>query len=129
MSSGNPKRITRGESIAHGARAAGGAALLGVFGEMVLSAEKSPPRPNVLFVFADRMRAASPGCMGNPEICLTFMRGWHAGTMRRALFGPVSPDCPGSLVQEHPNVEVILTELAAQPPVVNIALDTGEEDS
>ncbi len=56
------------------------------------------------------------------------MRTWHAGTMRRALFGPVSPDCPASLVQEHPNVEVVLTESAAEPPLVNITLDTGEEE-
>ena len=67
--------------------------------------------------------------LASKKICLTFMRTWHAGTMRRALFGPVSPDCPGSLVQEHPNVEIILTELAAEPPLVNITLDTGEEES
>ena len=66
--------------------------------------------------------------LASKKICLTFMRTWHAGTMRRALFGPVSADCPGSLVQEHPNVEVIMTELAAQPPLVNITLDTGEEE-
>ncbi len=65
--------------------------------------------------------------LASKRICLTFMRTWHAGTMRRALFGPVSADCPASLVQEHPNVEVLLTELAAEPPLVNITLDTGEE--
>lgn len=66
--------------------------------------------------------------LASKRICLTFMRTWHAGTMRRALFGPVSPDCPASLVQEHPNVEVVLTESAAAPPLVNITLDTGEEE-
>ena len=35
------------------------------------------------------------------------MRTWHSGTMRRSIFGPVSRDCPASLVQEHPNVEVV----------------------
>ena len=66
--------------------------------------------------------------LASKRIILTFMRTWHAGTMRRSLFGPVSKDCPASLVQEHPNVEVILTELAAEPPLVNITLDTGEEE-
>lgn len=65
--------------------------------------------------------------LASKKICLTFMRSWHSGTMRRAIFGPISVDCPGSLVQEHPNVEIILTELAAEPPTVNITLDTGEE--
>jgi len=65
--------------------------------------------------------------LASKKICLTFMRTWHSGTMRRSIFGPVSKDCPASLVQEHPNVEVILTDLAADPPLVNITLDTGEE--
>ena len=66
--------------------------------------------------------------MASKKIILTFMRTWHSGTMRRALFGPVAKDCPASLVQEHSNVEIILTELAAEPPLVNITLDTGEEE-
>jgi len=67
--------------------------------------------------------------LASKRICLTFMRTWHAGTMRRALFGPISPDCPASLVQEHSNVEVLLTDLAAEAPMVNMTLDTGEEES
>lgn len=66
--------------------------------------------------------------MASKKIILTFMRTWHSGTMRRALFGPVAKDCPGSLVQEHSNVEVIVTELAAEPPVIDIIMDTGEEE-
>ncbi len=65
--------------------------------------------------------------LASKRICLIGMRAWHAGTVRRALFGPVSADCPGSLLQEHPNVEVLMTELAAKPPMVNVTLDTGEE--
>jgi len=61
------------------------------------------------------------------KIHLTFMRSWHAGVLRRALFGPVSVDCPGSLIQQHPDVEVTLTELAARPPQLNVAQATGEE--
>ncbi|MFH1905071.1 MAG: glucosamine-6-phosphate isomerase [bacterium] len=61
------------------------------------------------------------------KIHLTFMRSWHAGVLRRALFGPVTVECPGSLIQNHPNFCVTLTELAAQPPIVNVAQATGEE--
>lgn len=57
---------------------------------------------------------------------LTFMRNWHAGLWRRALLGPVTAEFPGSLMQEHPNITVTLTELAAELPVVNTHQDTGE---
>lgn len=66
--------------------------------------------------------------LASKRILLCGMRTWHAGTVRRALFGPITADCPASLLQEHSNVEVILTELAARPPLVNVTLDTGEED-
>jgi len=48
------------------------------------------------------------------HIHLLFMRSWHAGVLRRALFGPVTPSFPGSLVQLHHNVTVSVTEVAAQ---------------
>lgn len=57
----------------------------------------------------------------------TFMRSWHAGLWRRAFLGPVTSAFPGSLVQEHPNLTVTLTELAAAVPMVNTAQATGEE--
>ena len=58
---------------------------------------------------------------------MTFMRSWHAGLWRRAMLGPVTSEFPGSLLQEHPNVEITMTELAARPPMVNTAQATGEE--
>jgi glucosamine-6-phosphate deaminase len=61
------------------------------------------------------------------KIHLTFMRSWHAGVLRRVLFGPVTGRCPGSFVQEHPNVEMTLTKLAASLPVIDVAQATGEE--
>lgn len=64
--------------------------------------------------------------LASDEIHLTFMRSWHAGVLRRALFGPVSVDCPGSLLQEHDQVEVTLTEIAAKPPVLNVDQDIGD---
>ncbi len=60
------------------------------------------------------------------RIHLTFMRSWHAGVLRRALFGPVSGRCPGSFVQEHPNVTVTLTELAAALPLIHVAQRVAE---
>ena len=60
------------------------------------------------------------------KIHLTFMRNWHAGILRRALFGPVTGRCPGSFIQEHSNVEVTLTELAARVPMQHILQATGE---
>lgn len=63
------------------------------------------------------------------KIHLTFMRSWHAGVFRRALFGPVTGACPGSFVQEHDNVEVTVTRLAARPPVLDVSQATGEGES
>jgi glucosamine-6-phosphate deaminase len=60
---------------------------------------------------------------------LTFMRNWHAGLWRRALLGPVTAAFPGSLLQEHANLTVTMTALAAAPPVVNTAQATGEENA
>ncbi|NQU39842.1 MAG: hypothetical protein HQ523_07810 [Lentisphaerae bacterium] len=58
---------------------------------------------------------------------LIMMRNWHAGLWRRALLGPVTSAFPGSLLQEHPNLTVTITELAAAPPMVDAHQDTGEE--
>lgn len=55
------------------------------------------------------------------RIHLTFLRSWHAGVLRRALFGPVTGRCPGSFVQRHPNVAVTVTELAAALPLIHVA--------
>ena len=60
------------------------------------------------------------------RIHLTFMRSWHAGVLRRVLFGPVTGRCPGSFVQQHGNVEVTLTKSASAVPVLNVAQATGE---
>ncbi len=59
------------------------------------------------------------------KIHLTFMRSWHAGVLRRALFGPVTVRCPGSLIRKHPDFEVTLTEIAARPPLLNVSQATG----
>ncbi len=56
------------------------------------------------------------------EIRLTFMRSWHAGVMRRALFGPISTNCPGSLVQNHPNVLAYVTPEARTVPSIDLLM-------
>ncbi len=58
----------------------------------------------------------------------TFMRNWHAGLWRRAFLGPVTQEFPGSLLQQHPNLRITMTQLAARPPVVNTAQETGERE-
>lgn len=55
------------------------------------------------------------------RIHLTFMRSWHSGVLRRALFGPVTGRCPGSFVQDHPNVTVTLSAIAAELPLIHVA--------
>lgn len=63
------------------------------------------------------------------RVRLTFMRSWHAGLWRRALLGEVSSSFPGSLIQEHPNYSIIMTELAAAAPLLNVSQATGEESN
>ena len=57
----------------------------------------------------------------------TFMRNWHAGLWRRAFLDPVTDEFPGSYLQEHPNLKITMTKLAAGVPFVNTAQATGEE--
>jgi glucosamine-6-phosphate deaminase len=60
------------------------------------------------------------------KIHLTFMRSWHAGVLRRALFGPVTASFPGSLVQLHPNVKATITSVAAALPPLSILQNPGK---
>lgn len=60
------------------------------------------------------------------QIHLTFMRSWHAGVLRRALFGPVTPSFPGSLAQLHPNVKATITAVAAALPPLSILQSPGK---
>ena len=59
-------------------------------------------------------------------IHLTFMRSWHAGVLRRALFGPVTATFPGSLLQLHSNVKATVTALAAKVPATSILQSPGK---
>ena len=64
--------------------------------------------------------------LGARRMHLTFMRSWHAGVLRRGLFGPITPSFPGSLVQLHPDVTVSVTEIAAQVPPFSILQSPGK---
>lgn len=48
-----------------------------------------------------------------PSVLLLADGAAKAGIVARALRRPISPDCPASFLQEHPNVTVILDEAAA----------------
>ena len=61
------KRLTRREFIRCGVGVAAAAALAGPLGQLA-DAAPSPRKPNILFVFADQMRAASLGCLGNSDV-------------------------------------------------------------
>jgi glucosamine-6-phosphate deaminase len=58
--------------------------------------------------------------LGAKKLHLPFMRTWHAGVLRRALFGPVTPKFPTSLVQLHPNVVATITAVAAMLPMNSV---------
>lgn len=60
------------------------------------------------------------------SIHLYYMRTWHSAVMRRALFGPVSPSFPSSLVQTHPNVAVTMVSYVAELPMINVTQHIGE---
>jgi len=60
--------------------------------------------------------------LGMKEILLTkkiymyFMRDWQAAILRKFMHGPITPRVPGSLLQNHPFVKVIVSENAAVIP-------------
>lgn len=60
------------------------------------------------------------------EVHLYLMRTWHSGIMRRALFGGVTPKCPGSYIQLHDNVRICMTPEVVNLPVINVTLNIGK---
>ena len=67
MSTEHNDSLTRREFIRRGIGVAAAAALVNPL-EQLLAATASPRKPNVVFVFADQMRAASLGCLGNRDV-------------------------------------------------------------
>ena len=60
------------------------------------------------------------------RIVLTFLRNWHRGLWRRAFFGPLTQNFPGSAIQTHKNIEVVMTQTAAELPIITVAQSIGE---
>ena len=57
--------------------------------------------------------------LGARQLRVYLMRTWQPAVMRRALYGPVTPACPASFVQTHPDVVVNLVEYVAATPWFN----------
>jgi glucosamine-6-phosphate deaminase len=47
-------------------------------------------------------------------------RPWQAGVVRRALHGPVTPDCPASLLRTHPDASLTLARFVANLPDIQL---------
>lgn len=52
------------------------------------------------------------------ELRLYCNRPWQSAVIRRVLFGPVSPDCPASLIRRHPRASLTITEQVAARPQI-----------
>jgi len=50
-------------------------------------------------------------------IHMSFMRDWHAAIVRKFIHGPVTSNFPASLLQEHTNVNVVISKNAAKLPL------------
>lgn len=68
MSTDHNNGLTRREFVQLGIKAAATVALAGSLEHLVDAAAAAPRKPNVVFVFADQMRAASLGCLGNTDV-------------------------------------------------------------
>lgn len=47
--------------------------------------------------------------------------GWQSAVIRRALYGPVTPLCPASLLQRHPEMRFVVLDSVADQPIVGTA--------
>lgn len=58
--------------------------------------------------------------LGSRRLRFYCNRAWQSGVIRRALHGPVSPDCPASYLRHHDNAQVTLTRQVAAPPDIRL---------
>jgi len=47
-------------------------------------------------------------------------RPWQSGVVRRVLHGPVTPECPASLLRTHPDAELAIADYVAAAPVIGL---------
>lgn len=55
------------------------------------------------------------------KIVVYFMRDWQAAIFRKALFGPITAQVPGSFLQEHTNVKVVVSKNVTKCPIADIS--------
>lgn len=83
---------------------------------------------NGAFTARGNLEAMPPKCVtigfkeiyGAKRIALYCFRHWQSAAVRKALHGKVSTACPASLLQTHPNSEIIISELVAQTPIPSV---------
>lgn len=56
--------------------------------------------------------------LGARKILLYANRPWQRGVVRMAVHGPVSASCPASLLQMHPDAEIVVSDFVAEPAEV-----------
>ena len=44
------------------------------------------------------------------------MRPWQSSVVRRVFYGPVTPRYPASILQRHPDLQLVMVEFVAQQP-------------
>lgn len=47
-------------------------------------------------------------------------RPWQSAVLRRALHGPITADCPASIMRRHPDVCLTIAEYVAAPPQIQL---------
>lgn len=57
-------------------------------------------------------------CLGARRLRLYCNRPWQAAVIRRALHGPVTPECPASLMRLHPDATLSIADYVAKPPEI-----------
>ncbi len=47
-------------------------------------------------------------------------RPWQSAVVRRVLHGPITPECPASLLRLHPDASITMTDYVAEPPNIQL---------
>jgi len=54
--------------------------------------------------------------LGSRAVRIYMNRLWQPAIVRKFIHGPITPFCPASFLQEHPDVKVTIASYAAQVP-------------
>ena len=58
--------------------------------------------------------------LGSRRLRFYCNRPWQSAVIRRALHGPLTPACPASFLQKHPDATVTVTDYVAAPPQIRL---------